>query len=86
MENLKVMFPKSSPAKLVLVREFLNQQIKNREPVSDYGEHASVLRKPEVIAGHPPDLFRFNNLPHGSAGELVFLPRSYPPQPLNKGQ
>jgi hypothetical protein len=63
------MTTEGSPAKLVMDEGFLNQQIKNWESWSHYGVHASDLRKPEVIAGHPPDLVRFNNLPHGGVGE-----------------
>lgn len=59
-----------SPAKLVMVRVILNLHVTFWELMSYNGEHASVLRKPEVIAEHPPDSVRFNNLPHGCAGEL----------------
>jgi len=50
-----------SPAKIVTVRRFLNQQFKKGSFSSDYGVHASVLRKPEIIAKHPPAWSRFNN-------------------------
>jgi len=50
-----------SPAKIVKHWRFLNQHIKNGSFSSDYGVHASVLRKPEIIAKHPPAWSRFNN-------------------------
>jgi hypothetical protein len=72
------MLANSSPAKLVLDREFLNQHIKNWEFASDYGEHASAARKPKVIAEHPPDNVRFNYLIARQCGGVHFLL-----QPLN---
>ena len=51
----------SSPAKYVKHWRFLNQHIKNGSFTSDYGVHASDLRKPEVIAKHPPAWSRSKN-------------------------
>lgn len=65
-----------SPATLVMVRVILNLHVTNWEFMSENGEHASDLRKPEVAAEHPPDEVRFNNPPHGDVGELFLCPRS----------
>lgn len=54
----------------------LEPTIRNRESSSDYGVHASALRKPEVIAGRPPANGGFRIRPHGGAGELIKNQRS----------
>jgi hypothetical protein len=53
VQNSDYMSTIGSSAKIVWQWRFLNQQIKNGSFSSDYGVHASVLRKPEIIAKHP---------------------------------
>jgi hypothetical protein len=80
IRNLKfvgLMSNSGSPAKRVTVRRFLNQQFKKGSFSSDYGVHASVLRKPEVIAKHPPAWSRFNNPAVRRCGG-AFIPATNP--------
>src|SRR5215471_19735057 len=63
-----------SPAKIVKQRRFLNQQFKNGSSSSDYGVHASVVRKPEIIAEHPPAWSRFNNPAERRCGGALSCP------------
>ena len=55
-----------------VVRGNLEPTNQDRELGSDYGVHASVLRKPKVIAEHPLAFKRVQICPrHGGAGELL---------------
>jgi hypothetical protein len=71
--DLDYMSTTGSPAKIVWQWRFLNQQIKNGSFSSDYGVHASVLRKPEIIAKHPPAWSRFNNPVTRWCGGALFV-------------
>lgn len=73
VQKLDYMSTTGSPAKIVRQWRFLNQQIKNGSFSSDYGVHASVLRKPEVIAKHPPAWSRFNNPVSRWCGGALFV-------------
>jgi hypothetical protein len=73
VQKLDYMSTTGSPAKIVWQWRFLNQQIKNGSFTSDYGVHASVLRKPEIIAKHPPAYGRFNNPVTRWCGGALFV-------------
>jgi hypothetical protein len=73
VQKLDYMSTTGSSAKIVWQWRFLNQQIKNGSFSSDYGVHASVLRKPEIIAKHPPAWSRFNNPVTRWCGGALFV-------------